>query len=608
MNLRNKMLVSYLLVSTIPIVAISSIIFKVSADSISESSQQFASMYVSEVTSSLDNFERNYDRISRSVLSQSSIIQILNAPRPSAMAAMVENQILVRDFFVHMASVYPELRSLMLRGNNGLFFAWCQDPGSIDAKALAAQDWFKDIEMQDAYPFFISPVHDRSYYTGDRAGATLTVGRKIWNYSGKYIGAIFFDLNPSQFATLNAAFLELGRKNSIRLVITDYENRRIYDSDAITGVRQPSTAISADRSSGARPHADKATLSLSQVSSSGRLCASVEIPYVKLLGKIQRVGLIMVVLNLVCLGAIAFFAFSYSNRIVRPIRDLQRSMLKVDGGVYSNLVKSPKSDDEISSLVDSYNTMIIKIRELLENVYMAEIKEKHARLQSLQSQINPHMLYNTLESIRMKAVVQEQEQIAEMIKVLARMFKHSLRSDSQSNLVRDELRYAADYLYIQNVRYDNRFSMDERLSESVKDTPIIPMVFQPIIENSVKHGFRTHSTVLHILITQELIPPNMVKIRIADDGVGIPSDEMELINKALSSNEAIVGTAEEASTTSSGIGLMNLAQRLRLQYGEEFSLRVYSEEGRGFRVDFLLPFQAPGDGEGAAHAYADADR
>jgi two-component system sensor histidine kinase YesM len=99
----------------------------------------------------------------------------------------------------------------------------------------------------------------------------------------------------------------------------------------------------------------------------------------------------------------------------------------VEVGDYSNVLKIPPANDEIGALVKSYNKMIFKIKELIEDVYMSGMKRKQAKFLALQFQINPHMLYNTLESIRMKAVVRGQDEIAEMIKVLSRMFRHSLQ-------------------------------------------------------------------------------------------------------------------------------------------------------------------------------------
>jgi two-component system sensor histidine kinase YesM len=172
----------------------------------------------------------------------------------------------------------------------------------------------------------------------------------------------------------------------------------------------------------------------------------------------------------------------------------------------------------------------------------------------------------------MKALVNNQNEIAEMVKVLARMFKHSLYSGERENLIRDELRYVKDYLYMQNIRYDNQFVFEEHLSSAVLATPIIPMVFQPIIENSIKHGFRSRSAPLHILAEEDFIPGPFIKISITDDGAGVSGEKLREINMG-----------------KTGIGLKNLSERLRLWYGKECGLKISSREGEFFKVEFMVP-------------------
>jgi two-component system sensor histidine kinase YesM len=349
----------------------------------------------------------------------------------------------------------------------------------------------------------------------------ITVGRKIWNYSGTETGVILLDIYPNQLVKLGKEFLELGTENSIHLFITDSEGRIIYDSDAVTGKNTWDFGKKIDIQNEMKTESN--LLALRASSSTGQLLVSIEIPLNKLLSRISTTRLFIIILDALFVLAITVFAARRSLKIDLPIRKLQQNMLQ-------------------------------------------------ARLHALQGQINPHMLYNTLESIRMKALVNNQDEVAEMIKVLARMFKHSLRSDDHENLILDEFRYAEDYLYIQNVRYDNKFILEGHLSPAVLQTPIIPMVFQPLIENSINHGFRGQSSLLHILIEENFISAFNVKISVTDDGSGASAERIKEIN-----------------TGKIGIGLKNLSERLRLQYGEDSGLIISSQEGQWFKVEFIIP-------------------
>jgi two-component system sensor histidine kinase YesM len=349
----------------------------------------------------------------------------------------------------------------------------------------------------------------------------MTVGRKLWNYKGMEIGVILFDIYPDKLIKLSKEFLELGAENDIQLYITDREGKIIYESNAVTGKSTWNFGRKIEINNETRNKPD--LLAISAFSSGGRLLAGVEIPLSKLFARINTVRFIIIFLDVFLGLTIIFLAFKQSIKIDLPIRKLRQNMLQ-------------------------------------------------ARLSALRGQINPHMLYNTLESIRMKAVVNNQDEIAEMIKVLARMFKHSLHSDEQDNFVFNELRYAKDYLYMQNIRYDNNFILEEHLSPVVLETPIIPMVFQPIIENSIKHGFRGQSSHLHIAIEETVISTSSAKISITDDGNGASGEKIKEIHAA-----------------KTGIGLRNLSERLRLRYGENSGLKISSQEGHWFKVEFIIP-------------------
>jgi two-component system sensor histidine kinase YesM len=349
----------------------------------------------------------------------------------------------------------------------------------------------------------------------------ITAGRKLWNYRGAEAGVILLDIHPSRLVKLSKEFLDRNTENSMALYIADREGKTLYDSGAITG----KSAWDFDKKTGIQDEAGgkPELLTMMDSSSSGRLLAVIEIPLSGLFKKINMVRLIVIALDVVLGLIIVLFAVKYSLKIDLPIRKLRKDMLE-------------------------------------------------ARLQALQGQINPHMLYNTFESIRMKAVVNNQDEIAEMIKVLARMFKHSVYSGERENLVNDELCYAKDYLYMQNIRYDNRFIFEERLSPAVLAVPIIPMVFQPIIENSIKHGFQNKSSPLRIVVEEDFLPAAFIKISITDDGAGASEEKVKEINRG-----------------KTGIGLKNLSERLRLWYGKDSGLTISSQEGHFFKVEFMIP-------------------
>jgi two-component system sensor histidine kinase YesM len=426
MNLRNKLVLSYLMASIIPIVIISLTIYKLSAASIEGASQQFASMYISQVVTTLDQFADKYDQVTRSVLDESEIMRLLSSDQPPAMTELIENKVITQSFFVRMITSNPDIRTVMLISSSGTLYSFAKDPVTVNMDILKQQSWYKQINESNLDPMFITPVHDRAY-EHDKGGVAFTVGRVLWNYNGSYAGIMLLDLDPSQLIQLNKDFLQLGNQFDIRLFITNSANGMIYDSDAATGKLPWQSIVGQRYDTNNGKNSSHTSMVLSDRSDKGELYVSAEIPLDKLLARMNSMKRITVLSTLACLLFIITISVFYSYRITKPIRDLRRSMKQVEVGDYSNVLKIPPANDEIGALVKSYNKMIFKIKELIEDVYMSGMKRKQAKFLALQFQINPHMLYNTLESIRMKAVVRGQDEIAEMIKVLSRMFRHSLQ-------------------------------------------------------------------------------------------------------------------------------------------------------------------------------------
>jgi two-component system sensor histidine kinase YesM len=590
MKFRNKLLVSFFLASSVPLIIISLIIYLVSADIIENSSRQFASLFLSEVTSSLDKFERDYDQISRLILSESEILRILQEEKIAEMETQIENERIIRVFFTTLKLNYSEILSFILLNDAGQIYSWNSNIATLNRDVLLSQPWFEKIKSDISSAFFISPVHRRSYYSTNQQNVGITVGRKIYSYYGIEIGIILFDLDPSQILRISGDFNKLGLQDDLRLTVTDADDRIIYDSDAVTGKADWNPGLFTENHDVNTRESRDAFLILQKNSGSNRLCSTIEIPISKLLAPLNKVRMVVILLISFWIGAITIFAAKYSANIVKPIYDLQQSMLEVEKENYSALVRLPRSNDEIVSLVKSYNIMIAKIRELIEDVYILDIKQKQARLQALRAQINPHMLYNTLESIRMQAIINGQDSIAEMIKVLARMFKHSLKHQAIVNSIRDELQYVKDYIYIQNIRYGNCFIFEEHLSDKVKAAPVILMSFQPVIEISIIHGFRKNNRALHINISEEMLPGSKVKLIITDDGLGMASDKVRIINAGLKIKSGNL-LAIPKDENSSSIGIINIAERLKLKYGNEYYLKVSSEEGKYFRVEFVIPLE-----------------
>lgn len=231
--------------------------------------------------------------------------------------------------------------------------------------------------------------------------------------------------------------------------------------------------------------------------------------------------------------------------------------------------------------------ILYKMQELMQSQYSLKLIEKQIEYSALQSQINPHFLYNTLEAIRSQALLNKQEEIALMTEKLARFFRYCISNREDIVTIRDEINNIRDYFFIQQYRFENRFSLDIycREPENTMEKVIPKMTLQPIVENAIFHGLEQKrgrgNVTIRIIRTVEKI-----YIIVSDDGIGMSEEQVIRMNEKLQ-NPA--GGADTSEAYRKGIALTNVNNRLKLYFGGDYGLRVCSIDGQGTDVEICIP-------------------
>lgn len=272
---------------------------------------------------------------------------------------------------------------------------------------------------------------------------------------------------------------------------------------------------------------------------------------------------------------------AFVARMIRtPVYYLIRKMGQVRQGDLH--VTIPKiRNDEFGELTDTFNTMLGRIRTLLEHVNISERRKKELEIQVLQSQINPHFLYNTLGSISNVVDAGRYDEVDDLIAALIAILEYGITDFSDRVSLSQELRNVKDYLHIQNVRYDSVFELQEDIDPETLAYPVLRMALQPIVENSIFHGYCGGRVAGVIRIAAKRTEGQLV-IEVADDGIGMPPEKAAALLLPLQSDAAPAGRRKR-------IGLYNIHQRIQLNDGEAFGLCVWSEEGKGTRVTLRFP-------------------
>lgn len=598
MKIATKLLVSYLFACVLPLVVVSAVIYKVASDSLEDTSLEFASVFSSQIVTDMDDFIDEYDRLTKSVLVDNDILIHLSQDQELPISERVNQQLYMRKIMLRLITMKPEIKTICLLTDDKQLYQFGSEGDLVNHEVLMQQPWLAKIR-ESRENIGLTAVHDCPYYNRNQDGIVFTVGRKILNRDGAYMGMLLLDLDPSSLVKLSDGFLLARNQYNIKISITDSENGVLYDSDVASGRINWSEAMDGDTLLFQKNPEDY--IILNSETKRGGLSINAVIPRSDLLFKINRVQYVTVLAVLVCILAVGMMSMILSKAITSPIRGLQKRMRQMEDGEYK-ILDSDGSNDEIGSLINSYNHMVTKIRTLIEEVYIGELKQRNAKLLALRTQINPHMLYNTLESIRMKALKSGADEVADMVKLLARMFRLALSEPSAIHKIRDEIEYAKAYIKLQNMRFRDMFSLEVEVEEAVLDSGVISMILQPVIENSIEHGFRGWGNPLHMKITGALDEKGAILLQIWDDGKGISAERVREVNRlietGISSQPVQEVSLEEGH---SSIGLKNIAERIKLRYGEPYYLKLRDDTETGTVVEIYLPQRTGEENDGISN-------
>ncbi|WP_019639130.1 cache domain-containing sensor histidine kinase [Paenibacillus fonticola] len=289
---------------------------------------------------------------------------------------------------------------------------------------------------------------------------------------------------------------------------------------------------------------------------------------------------------LICLITATLFNVLFMNRITGNIGKIVRFMRKVEAGDLQARVEE-KGDDELFLLQKGFNNQMNKINELFEQVKTEQEQKANAELRVLQAQIKPHFLFNTLESINVLAIQNEGRKVSEMVLRLASILRISIQEKEEIKLSL-EIEHLYSYLEIQKIRFDDLFDYTIDIPEEMMPCQLLKLTLQPLVENSIQHGFDGIEYPGHITITGFLEEDRMI-LRIEDNGIGMTGEQLSSIQYAELGQVQYDALKPYPSPERQGLGLRSVHDRLRLQYGHRFGLFICSAPGQGTTIQCVIP-------------------
>ncbi len=315
-------------------------------------------------------------------------------------------------------------------------------------------------------------------------------------------------------------------------------------------------------------------------------------PQASLLQELYNLREKILMVFVIALALISIPFFITLNNILQPIKKLMDFMVSISSGNLKDLKKRISIQgysemtllaNELNQLLDEIDGLTRRLVETSSTLYRVELEKKQSELSFLQSQINPHFLYNTIESIRALASIKGVNEICDMTKALGRILRYGVKGADEVKLS-EELDIVKYYIQIQKIRFKDRFEVYEYVSPATLNAIVPKMILQPLVENAIFHGLEPSMKEGSLKIYSEINENNIMIISIKDNGVGIAIDELERTRYKLTNTGL-----DNPFQISSGIGIINVHNRIKLKYGKEFGISINSEVGIGTEVIVKIP-------------------
>lgn len=448
-------------------------------------------------------------------------------------------------------------------------------------------DWYAKAVAKPQDAIITGPNRHSFFDTDDEV---ISLSREVQSYeNGTFRGVILINLNMNKITEICNSFQE-KQENFIciindkgELVYEQQNGRERFAFDEKENRQELNTALGKTKESCFRLNyrGEKYLVTRTDMKTTGWTLVSM-VPYKSVMAETMAISGVMILAVAITLIVTLLLLNRILTGVVKPLKKLEKYMVQVNPDNMDQRMEI-LTDDEIGHLSMKFNQMMDRIRNLKEQVIEEQEDKRKYELQALQAQINPHFLYNTLDSIIWMAETNDSNIVA-MTEALAKLFRISLNKGNEEISLERELEHVKNYLIIQSMRYADKFTYEISAEPGVERCRTIKLILQPIVENCIYHGIKKKRGTGKITIRAYRREQNLI-IEVSDDGCGMPE---EICKKILSDE------IESENISGSGIGVKNVNERIQLRFGKKYGLSYSSEEGVGTTVTYVLPYNEGG--------------
>jgi two-component system sensor histidine kinase YesM len=551
--------------------------YRLSVDAVERNSEGYIEEIIKQVNLNIQSYVDNMENISLLAMTNKDVKYYISDNTFISPEERRPYEKRISDLFQSILYTRKDISSIMVFGYNGRFVSDRRITGLNPNAKLEEQAWYRNARSAGGKSVLSAP-HVQNLIRNEYRWV-VSLSRELKSTDGITAEGVFLvDLNLSVIDAI-CSQINLGKKGYVFIVdpegniVHHPQQQLIYSSLSTERIPEvvsakSGTSFIADDSDGKRIY------SVQDTNFGWKI---VGVAYTdELIANIGTIRSTILAYALIGLAVSLLLSFLLSDRLTRPIKKLQADMKIVEKGNFG-IQTEINQMNEIGQLGRTFNLMVSRIRNLMQEIIHTQENKRKSELQLLQAQINPHFLYNTLDSIVWMAEQKKNEEVVLMTSALAKLFRASITKDQELVEVRVEMDHITNYLLIQKMRYHEQLDYTIEFSDDILNCKTLKILLQPFVENAIYHGIRNKpdSGMIKIRGWEE---NDRVVFEVEDNGLGMTPEQL-----------ARIWTHEDDGIKRKGIGIHNVNERIRLYFGHDYGIRIRSEYGDGTCVTITIP-------------------
>lgn len=571
-SLQGKINISLLFIVATAVVSFMIISINQSRTAVRNTAIEYTSQLIDMMNESIDSYITNMESIAQIVVENSDVRSYLfTASQDEDLRKEYGGR--VTELFQTLKDTGGDICNIGIIGEDGRYLINNTDTVINPYAGYEKTEWYRKALLGEEV---ITSSHVQNVVS-DEFPWVVTLSREISGRAGDEGAVLFVDLNFSSISHL-CEKTNLGDKGYV--FITDDAGNLIYHPKQrliYSGLWEEEFTpdmLSEGDVVFSRDGQKLYTISKSEITG----WMMVGVTYLEeMMSRTNRLRNLFYLMAIVLVGVALMLSVFLTDMVTKPLRKLRETMKVVESGNFDVEIEEPDTGDEISDLFRSFRSMILKIRELIEQNTAEQREKRKSELNALQAQINPHFLYNTLDSIIWMAEGGNRKDVVLMTSSLAKLLRKSISNKNEMVTLEEEIEYTRSYLTIQKMRYVDKLEYEIDVEPAVMRMEIVKLIIQPLVENAIYHGIKYKEGKGLIRITGGFEEDQIV-LRVSDNGVGMTEEELSHVF-----DERVTDTRKN------GVGVLNVHRRIRLYYGGEYGLSFESTKGEGTCVSIHLP-------------------